>query len=879
MTTVFPEDRLAFRYGTTVGSPMLSARGTKVTIYADEALTTLASITTPDGEPVEDSVLVVGTDSLLPEFRVPDDLLVVWARAEDTVGPGYAILPRTDEQVRRIALTPGPQGDPGPTGLTGPQGPKGDTGLTGPTGPTGPRGFKGDTGDAGPAGPTGATGAVGPTGPAGPTGPQGLKGDTGDTGAVGPAGAVGPQGATGPQGPKGDTGATGALGPAGPQGATGATGAVGPVGPQGPKGDTGDTGATGAAGAVGPQGVAGPAGPVGPQGAKGDTGATGAAGAPAARVLISVRDYLAVGDGVRLFGAVAATASTAVTVAGAAFTAADVGKRAVVYNDSSGGVVTTIASVVDATHITLAANAGITTTSADGYLIYGTDDSAAIQNALNAAAAYTSIGQLTNPNQPIGAGRAQVEIPGISGMSLYVIGAQVVVPSNVILDSQAMIANLLTSRNAYCFDVRPFAHLLRLEIEAAFGTGISCGTNSQQAHIIIGDYRVWHCKGSTAAPTALAGATATTGGTLTANTRYYVVTAIDAEGGESLSSNEVSVTSTGSTSANTLTWTAMAGAVSYRIYRGTATGGQNLYYTSVTNSFTDTGGANSADSPVGPGIGIVMRGYHYEVRALWMKVARLGAYHRAGSDCVVNYASAVGCTTAVRFNGTNQVRYPALFMDTCGGAGWGGIVIDNGCSNLHVDFQAFQVAGSTTVLSPVVSMGQITSAIKNMFCKVRGIAANTGGTLLAIANSQDCTVEIFGSNAAFASSGTQAITNGIAYGTGNAGVLDLRVSVPPGVSQYTGTPYSNGLRTITASTTLTTADFVVLVNAAAAATVTLPSAVVVGAGSRGFIIKNIGAATVTLAATAGNVEGGASTTIAPYESVTAVSDGANWWVV
>src|SRR5690242_11775050 len=77
-------------------------------------------------------------------------------------------------QIKNIALTPGPKGDKGDTGASGPIGPKGDTGASGPAGP------KGDKGD------TGATGATGPAGADGAVGPAGAKGDNGDTGATGP---------------------------------------------------------------------------------------------------------------------------------------------------------------------------------------------------------------------------------------------------------------------------------------------------------------------------------------------------------------------------------------------------------------------------------------------------------------------------------------------------------------------------------------------------------------------------------------------------------------------------------------------------------------------------------------------------------------------
>lgn len=103
-----------------------------------------------------------------------------------------------------------------------------------------------------------------------------------------------------------------------------------------------------------------------------------------------------------------------------------------------------------------------------------------------------------------------------------------------------------------------------------------------------------------AAPLQNPASTSTTGGTLAANTYYYVVTAILNPQGESIASNEVSITTTGTTSSNTITWTAPPGmtVTGYRVYRGTAAGAENVYYApGNVLTFTDTGGASTAGTP------------------------------------------------------------------------------------------------------------------------------------------------------------------------------------------------------------------------------------------------------------------------------------------
>lgn len=97
----------------------------------------------------------------------------------------------TQADLKKIELTPGPQGPPGKDGAPGPAGPKGDVGPQGPQGepgPTGPQGKPGVDGPAGPRGPQGLPGQKGDPGPQGKTGPQGPKGDKGDRGPQGPPG-------------------------------------------------------------------------------------------------------------------------------------------------------------------------------------------------------------------------------------------------------------------------------------------------------------------------------------------------------------------------------------------------------------------------------------------------------------------------------------------------------------------------------------------------------------------------------------------------------------------------------------------------------------------------------------------------------------------
>lgn len=214
-------------------------------------------------------------------------------------------------------------------------------------------------------------------------------------------------------------------------------------------------------------------------------------------LVFNVKDYGAKGDAKRLRGVTANTASTTVTASGGSFTSSDVGKMVVVYTEDAAGTITTIASVTSATQITLAANAGMTVSGATGFLLYGTDDSAAFANAF-VAATLGGVDTTVGPNQPMGLGMAKVLAPAQSDDGGYIIGAQFSVPSGVTLDAPGMLVNMLADRYSPVLLLRPYAAVENLSVECLFGAGIQAGVNTaDQAHIVMGNIRLWHIGYST----------------------------------------------------------------------------------------------------------------------------------------------------------------------------------------------------------------------------------------------------------------------------------------------------------------------------------------------------------------------------------------------
>jgi hypothetical protein len=507
--------------------------------------------------------------------------------------------------------------------------------------------------------------------------------------------------------------------------------------------------------------------------------------------VLNLRHFGAKGDGKRYFGAVASSASTTVTCSAASFTSADVGKKVLIYSEGNYGGITTIASVTNATTIVLAANAGVTTNSSNGYIIYGTDDSTLIQKILTYASSFVQPGSLSDPNQPAGSGQVTVFLPGDATQSLYILASQITIPVGVVLKADGHLANFLPSRNAPCILMQAYTGIERLELENLGGTAIYAGSGGSQASIYLGDIKIWHGQGSGLKPLSPAATPAITGGSLSDGTYYYVITSIDSSGGETTVSAEVSATITGGTGHGSvaLTWTALAGTVTYRIYRGTATKAENVYYTSATNSFTDTGAASTSLYPTPPGYALTLDGYLFDIRNLFVKECTMGVYHKGGSDASIENAFLIGCGTPIRMNGTNQANYNHVFFDTCGGSGIGGLIIDNGCNDITIQkLQTFSIytVGPIT-MSPVINIGPYSSLV-NGYITVNFQANNEGGAGLSIANARDVYVNMDLSNFVGTNTNqTNPFTTGVIYGTGLAAEISITGVLSTGITPFTGT--------------------------------------------------------------------------------------------
>ena len=125
------------------------------------------------------------------------------------------------------------------------------------------------------------------------------------------------------------------------------------------------------------------------------------------------------------------------------------------------------------------------------------------------------------------------------------------------------------------------------------------GTNvATVARLYLNPGNVGHLASLLSTPAAPTGTPSSSGGTLLTGSYYYKIVAVDSTGALSAVGAESSAVSvTGPTGSVALSWTAVSGASSYRIYVGTGGAGvENTYFTSSTNSYTQIAMAEASTS-------------------------------------------------------------------------------------------------------------------------------------------------------------------------------------------------------------------------------------------------------------------------------------------
>lgn len=166
-------------------------------------------------------------------------------------------------------------------------------------------------------------------------------------------------------------------------------------------------------------------------------------------------------------------------------------------------------------------------------------------------------------------------------------------------------------------------------------------------------------------PVQSALATAASGGSI-ANGNYFVkVTAVTFLG-EGLPSNEQTITTTGTgISTITVTWSAVTGATSYKVYIGTTTNGENLVSTvtgAVTTTLTalpGTSGTPPTTGAGGPGDTLIY-GFHILSAGTAATVTLTGFIDSDGAAASIVWTGSTSVDTIVQFPSPILNEYAAL---------------------------------------------------------------------------------------------------------------------------------------------------------------------------------------------------------------------------
>ena len=177
-------------------------------------------------------------------------------------------------------------------------------------------------------------------------------------------------------------------------------------------------------------------------------------------------------------------------------------------------------------------------------------------------------------------------------------------------------------------------------------------------------------------PSGLTVVGSSSGGSFAAGTYYWQVTATNANG-ETIGSSEVSATLSGTASSVALSWTRVAGATGYNVYRGTSAASENTLVASIpygsTVTHTDTGSAGVPTKPRS----VNTADLSSVDTLLADTTTQLDMLRMMGTDVAVEAAVIVGlqiemeiCVDAQHFQGDVYEALTMLFItgDQCNGS-------------------------------------------------------------------------------------------------------------------------------------------------------------------------------------------------------------------
>jgi hypothetical protein len=211
-------------------------------------------------------------------------------------------------------------------------------------------------------------------------------------------------------------------------------------------------------------------------------------------VQVDVRAFGAKGDAQIVYDGRAT--GTTITSATAVFTADDVGKVLSFYNDSTNTKIhrgVTITRVVDQNTLQVSSAAATNMSSGIGVVAWGTDDTVAIQAALDFATLLTGTSTNYSENTPTGGGYATVLLSlGMKGDGAYMASDTLQVPSGVLVDCPALLISAVTGDYTKLMRFKAHSQVRRLRANCMLGNGVQLGEAGLRNQLIVSDYiRLW----------------------------------------------------------------------------------------------------------------------------------------------------------------------------------------------------------------------------------------------------------------------------------------------------------------------------------------------------------------------------------------------------
>jgi hypothetical protein len=159
------------------------------------------------------------------------------------------------------------------------------------------------------------------------------------------------------------------------------------------------------------------------------------------------------------------------------------------------------------------------------------------------------------------------------------------------------------------------------------------------------------------------GAPSGSGGTVAAGSNYMKIVCIDAAANHSLSGTESAlVTTSGATSSIKWAWTQDLGCQSYQVWVGSTSGGEANYFTSTTNSYTQTLPISSGTSGTIPASST--SGGALAVNALQTTVSCSTSGTAVFSETLQGVSDKKVLIHLAACNGTASYTYPVAFTNT-----------------------------------------------------------------------------------------------------------------------------------------------------------------------------------------------------------------------